>query len=144
MFIEILKYVGSAALTAFVTIYALHIKRKWEKQDKQEETNDSMGDKLDNVSRELGALSKQVAKLSADLDKEMASVNNKIVSMQAGLRETLYDSIKTACKKYESEGRIREEEYKSLHRMWDVYHHDLNGNGYLDGEMDAIEKLEKY
>ena len=144
MLIEILKYIGSAALTAFVTLYALHMKRRWDKKDKQEEAKDTMEDKIDNIGRELTELSKQVSKLSSDLDKEMSSVNAKIVSMQAGLRETLYDTIKTSCKKYEAEGRIREEEYKSLHRMWDAYHNDLHGNGYLDSEMDIIEKLEKY
>lgn len=142
--IELLKIIGSALVTALATIYALHIKRKWEKQDKEDESKDSMESKIDKMTEEIGELSKKVEKLSSDLDKEIEDRDNKINSLQAGLREILYDRIKFLCKKYCGEGKIREEDYKSLKRMWSVYHNDLVGNGYLNGEMDEIEKLEKY
>ena len=137
--IEILKIIGSALVTASVTIYALHIKRKWEKQDKQDESNDTMEDKIDNLTREVAQLGKKVEKLSSDLDKEIADN----CSLQAGLREMLYDRIKHLCRRYETEGEIREEEYNSLKRMWQVYHNDLGGNGYLNSEMEVIETLKK-
>lgn len=141
--IEILKIIGSALVTASVTIYALHIKRIWDKQDKRDESNDTMEDKIDNLAREVAELSKKVEKLSSDLDKEITDSDLNNSSLQAGLREMLYDRIKHLCKRYETEGEIREEEYNSLNRMWQVYHNDLGGNGYLNGEMEAIEALKK-
>lgn len=144
MIFEILKVVGSALVTALATIYALHIKRKWEKQDKQDESNDSMEDKIDKMTGELDTLNTKVSQMTKNLDSEISSINSNIESLRAGLRETLYDRVKFLCKKYESEGKLREEDYNSLHRMWAVYHEKLKGNGFLDGEMEAIEKLEKY
>ena len=141
--IEILKIIGSALVTASVTIYALHIKRKWDKQDKRDESNDTMEDKIDNLAREVAELSKKVEKLSSDLDKEITDSDLNNSSLQAGLREMLYDRIKHLCRRYETESEIREEEYNSLKRMWQVYHNDLGGNGYLNSEMEVIETLKK-
>ena len=144
MIIEILKVVGSALVTAFATITALYLKRYWETKDKNDASKKTVEDKIDNITKELGDLTKKVEKLSSELDKETTESSARTTSLQAGLREILYDRIKELCKKYESEGKIREEEYKSLYRMWSVYHNDLSGNGYLTSEMEEIEKLEKY
>lgn len=67
----------------------------------------------------------------------------KDTGLQAGLRELLYDKIKFLCGKYVQAGEISEVDYNSLHRMWNVYHNDLGGNGYLDAQMDAVELLKK-
>ena len=142
--LDLLKVIGSALVAASATIYGLHIKRKWEKQDKQDKSKDTMEEKIDKMMTELGNLSTKVEKLSNELDAEISSINSNIESLQAGLRETLYERIKFLCKKYVNEGMLREEEYNSLNRMWKVYHEELKGNGFLDGEMEAIEKLEKY
>lgn len=142
--IEFLKIVGSAVVTAAVTIYALHIKRKWEKQDKTEDKKDAMESKIDKMAVQLQELTEKVDKLSTELDKEVADSDLKNRCLQAGLREMLYDRIKYLSRKYIAEGKLREEEYKSLKRMWEVYHNDLGGNGFLDGEMKEIDKLEKY
>ena len=149
--IEVLKLIGSALVAAAATLSSLYLKRKWEKQDKTEDKKDatekkidSMEDKLDKLAEQLTGLTEKVDKLSAELDKEVEDSNLKNRCLQAGLREMLYDRIKYLCKKYISDGKLREEEYKSLYRMWNVYHEDLGGNGYLDGEMKEIDKLEKY
>lgn len=142
--IEVLKLIGSALVAAAATLTSLYLKRKWEKQDKTEDKKNAMEEKIDKMTDQLDELAKKVDKLSADLDKEVADTEIQNNSLQAGLREILYDRIKFLCRKYVSEGKIREEEYKSLGRMWNVYHKDLEGNGYLDGEMAEIEKLEKY
>lgn len=142
--IEILRIVGSALVAAAATLGSLYLKRKWEKQDKAEESKNSTDDKIDKMSDQLADLTIKVDKLSTDLDKEVEDSDIKNNSLQAGLREILYDRIKFLCRKYISEERIREEDYKSLKRMWHVYHKDLNGNGFLDGEMQEIEKLDKY
>lgn len=142
--IEILKLIGSALVAATATLLSLYLKRKWEKQDKNEDKKDAMEEKIDKMADQLSALTDKVDKLSTDFDKEQEETDSKSSSLQAGLREILYDRIKFLCKKYQSEGKLREEEYKSINRMWSVYHNDLGGNGYLDGEMKELDKLEKY
>lgn len=142
--IEILRIIGSALVAAAATLLSLYLKRKWEKQDKSDDKKDAMEEKIDKMSEQLTGLAQKVDKLSEELDKEVIDTDLKNRCLQAGLREMLYDRIKYLCKKYVSEGKLREEEYNSLNRMWGVYHTDLGGNGYLDGEMTEIEKLEKY
>ena len=131
--IELFKTIGSALVAACATLLTLYLKRRWEKQDKKDEQKETMEDKLDKMSNELSELTKAIEKISSEQ-----------APLQAGLRELLYDRIKVLCKKYETEGRMREEEYKSLKRMWQVYHESLEGNGFLNSEMETIERLEKY
>lgn len=142
--IEVLRIVGSALVAAGATLLSLYLKRKWEKQDKSEDKKDAMEEKIDKMAEQLAQITEKVDKLSEDFDKEVSDTDLKNRCLQAGLREMLYDRIKYLCKKYTSDGKLREEEYNSLTRMWGVYHKDLGGNGYLDGEMAEIEKLEKY
>ncbi len=142
--IEILRIIGSALVAAAATLGSLYLKRKWEKQDKTEDKKDAMETKIDKMAEQLEELTAKVDKLSVEFDKEVEDTDLKNRCLQAGLREMLYDRIKYLSKKYIAEGKLREEEYKSLKRMWEVYHNDLGGNGYLDGEMQEIDKLEKY
>lgn len=142
--IEFLKIVGSALITAFVTIYAMHVKRRWEKQDKDDDAKTELKDTIDKMSDQLTDLTEKVDKLSSELDKEVEDTDLKTSALQSGLREILYDRIKFLCRKYVSEGKLREEDYKSLRRMWNVYHEELEGNGFLDGEMKEVDKLEIY
>ena len=149
--IEILKIIGSSLVTAFVTIYALHVKRIWDLKDKSDGEKKTVEDKIDDMSDGLNSLVEKVNvletkidELSNDFDTEKEVTDLKNRCLQAGLREMLYDRIKYLSKKYISDGKIREEEYKSLKRMWAVYHQDLEGNGYLDEEIAKVDKLEKY
>lgn len=142
--IEILKLIGSALVAAGATLLSLYLKRKWEKQDKSEEKNNVTDEKIDKLSQQVTDLTKKVDKLSEEFDKEVTETGVKNRCLQAGVREMLYDRIKYLCRKYITDGKIREEEYKSLQRMWSVYHDDLEGNGFLNTEMQEIEKLEKY
>ena len=142
--IELLKIIGSALVTAAATLLALYLKRKWEKQDKTDDDKKTMEEKIDSLAVELAALSAKVDKLSTDLENEVTDTETESRGLRAGLRELLYDRIKMLCRKYLSEDKIREEDYKSLERMWNVYHEELQGNGFLDGEMQEVKKLEKY
>lgn len=142
--IEVLKLIGSALVAAGATLLSLYLKRKWEKQDKREDKKDAMEAKVDMMGEQLADLITKVDKLSIEFDKEVNDTSLKNRCLQAGLREMLYDRIKYLCKKYTTDGKIREEEYNSLKRMWNVYHSDLGGNGYLNGEMEEIDKIEKY
>lgn len=142
--IEVLKLIGSALVAAGATLLSLFLKRKWEQQDKHDDAKKTLDDKIDQLTKNVDNLTEKVDKLTIDLDKEVKDTDLKSRCLQAGLREMLYDRIKYLCRKYISDGKIREEEYNSLNRMWSVYHEDLQGNGYLDGEMGEIERLEKY
>ena len=142
--IELLKIIGSALVTASATLAALYLKRKWEKQDKNDDSKKNVEDKLDQLTDDVKELSDKVDKLSNELDREVRETGLKNRCLQAGLREMLYDRIKYLCRKYINDGEMREEEYNSLNRMWSVYHTDLEGNGYLNSEMAEIEKLTKY
>ena len=142
--IEFLKIVGSALITAFVTIYAMHVKRRWEKQDKDDNAKSELKDTIDKMSDQLTDIAQKVDGLSLELDKEVEDTDLKTYALTLGLREILYDRIKYLCRKYVSEGKLREEDYKSLKRMWSVYHEYLEGNGFLDGEMKEVDKLEIY
>lgn len=141
--LELLKIIGSAAITAAATLVGLWLKRKWELRDRTDEQKRSVDDRLDDVVERLSKLEKAVDGLSSDVLKEIAETDLKNRCLQAGLREMLYDRIKFLTHKYVNDGKIREEEYKSLERMWEVYHTDLGGNGYLDGEISKVKVLEK-
>ena len=59
----------------------------------------------------------------------------------AGVQILLYDRIKTRCCKYIEIGEITTEDLEDLMRMHQIYHDDLNGNGYLDELMNAVHAL---
>lgn len=142
--IEVLKLIGSALVAAAATLISLYLKRKWEKQDKSDTEKKTVEDKIDKLTDDVSDLTVKVDKLSVDLENEVVETGEQNKSFKAGLREMLYDRIKALSRKYISENKIREEDYKSLERMWNVYHKELGGNGFLDGEMREVEKLEKY
>lgn len=142
--IEILKLIGSALVAASATLISLYLKRRWEKQDKTDEKKEAEEDKIDKMSNELSSLASKVDRLSTEFDKEITDIRHQDRGLQSGLREILYDRIKFLAKKFIGEGKIREEDYKSLQRMWNVYHEELKGNGYLDSVMREVEELEKY
>ena len=142
--IEVLKLIGSALVAASATLISLYLKRKWEKQDKSDEKKEAEENKIDKIATDLNALGGKVDRLSNEFIKEIVDIRSQDTSLQSGLREILYDRIKSLSRKYIEANKIREEEYNSLQRMWKVYHEELGGNGYLDGVMQDIEKLEKY
>ena len=148
--IEFWKMVLSALITAGATILALFLKRNWDVKDKSDEQHKSVEDRLDKMaesverlSDKVDSLDSKVGSLSTEMTKEVTETDLKNRCLQAGLREMLYDRIKFLAHKYIAEGKIREEEYKSINRMWSVYHNDLVGNGYLDEEMAKVRALEK-
>ena len=142
--IELIKLVGSAVITACTTLLALYLKRKWEKQDQSDENKKSVETKIDSLSKNVAELESKIDGFSTQLSEYTTRNDKEVDGLRAGLREMLYDRIKHLCKKYIGEGRIREEDYKSLNRMWDVYHNGLGGNGYLDREMNEVHELDKY
>lgn len=141
--IEILKLIGSALVAASATLISLYLKRKWEKQDKSDEKKEAEENKIDKIATELDSLGNKVDSLSKEFIKEIIDIRREDKALESGLREILYDRIKFLCRKYIGEGKIGEEDYNSIRRMWQVYHDGLNGNGYLDSLMSEVEDLEK-
>ena len=58
-----------------------------------------------------------------------------------GIQLLLYDRIKMLAKKYITAGQIASEDLEDITRMWKCYHDELNGNGYLDRLMKAVNSL---
>lgn len=141
--IEFLKLVGAAIITASATLFGLFLQRKWKKDDVKEEKNEKVLRKLDELTKTVDDIQKDLKEHISENDSYVKESDIKRKCIQAGLREMLYDRIKYLSYMYEDAGEIREEEYKSLKRMWDVYHNDLEGNGYLDARMAVIEDLKK-
>ena len=141
---EVIKIVGAAVVSSVTTFLCLWIQRKWKKQDTREERDDAVMKKLNNLAESIETIKNQLEDHIRDDEQYFADSNVRRTALQSGMREVLYDIIKTRSIQYEIEGKIREEDYNSLHRMWSVYHDDLKGNGFLNERMQVIEKLEKY
>ena len=62
--------------------------------------------------------------------------------VEAGVQQLMYDRIKYLCKSHLSRGYIASNDLEDLVRMHNIYHDDLDGNGYLDELMAAVAKLE--
>ena len=75
------------------------------------------------------------------LVKDRKSKNDRL---EAGVRILLYDRIKHLCLKYCEAGHISTDDYEDLLKMHQVYHNNLNGNGFLDAEMASVGKLPKH
>lgn len=65
----------------------------------------------------------------------------KETGVAAGVRMLLYDRIKHLGKSYIERGSISAEELEDLISMHNIYHDDLNGNGFLDAIMTSVKAL---
>lgn len=61
--------------------------------------------------------------------------------VRAGVRQLLYDKIKSLGRKYIEDDEVTAEDLEDLIDMHKIYHDELNGNGYLDHVMEEIKKL---
>ena len=74
---------------------------------------------------------------------EIRVLEKKVNALMVADRTILYDRIKHLAKSYIKRSWISVEEYEDLKRMHQVYHDDLEGNGFLDSIMGEVNKLEK-
>ena len=74
---------------------------------------------------------------------EIRVLEKKVNALMVADRTILYDRIKHLAKRYIKRSWISVEEYEDLKRMHQVYHDDLEGNGFLDSIMAEVNKLEK-
>ena len=123
IFVELLKSASGAGIVAgLFGIWQWRLNRKAQKEDK--------------------AADRKVVSCAArglEIQNLQLTVNHLIVAD----RIILYDRIKHLAKAYIKRNYITVEEYEDLKRMHDVYHDNLDGNGFLDAIMDEVKKLEK-
>lgn len=74
----------------------------------------------------------------------IALKTKKTSGLEEGVRILLYKYIKDACCAAINRGFITSDEYEDLIKMHSVYHNALNGNGYLDTEMEDVKQLLKH
>ena len=84
-----------------------------------------------------------VASVCAARGKTIEALSKMVSSLIVADRTILYDRIKHLAKAYIKRGWISVEEFEDLKRMHDVYHDELEGNGFLNDLMVEVAKLEK-
>lgn len=65
----------------------------------------------------------------------------KSSGVSAGIRQLLYMQIKSRCKKYIGRGSVSADDLEDLVVSHEIYHDQLNGNGYLDAMMKQVKEL---
>ena len=88
--------------------------------------------------------SSALASLISGVISLIANRKKQETGVEAGVRILLYDRIKHLGIKYIERGYITHDEYEDLGRMHDVYHNDLNGNGFLDNIMEQVNELPRH
>ena len=61
--------------------------------------------------------------------------------IEAGVRILLYDRIKDRGNHFVERGYVPRDEYEDLIKMHEVYHIELDANGYLDNLMLEVNRL---
>lgn len=91
-----------------------------------------------------------VAIISSDtLSIIITMICNKVEKRKAkataetiGIRVLLENEINNLGLEYMKQGFVYGDDKERLERMWNVYHKDLGGNGFLDAVMNEVRKLE--
>lgn len=75
--------------------------------------------------------------------EKIEQINATVNALVVADRAILYDRIKYLAKAHIKKGWISVEDYEDLKRMHQVYHDELQGNGFLDNLMGEVNTLEK-
>ena len=67
--------------------------------------------------------------------------STKELGINKGVQLLLYDRIKFLAKCYINQGFITAGDLEDINRMWECYHNDLGGNGFLDSLMSQVKIL---
>lgn len=123
VFLELLKSASGAGIVAgLFGVWQWRLNRKAHAQDR--------------------AAEKELVSCAAR-GQEIRELREQVNHLIVADRMILYDRIKHLAKAYIKRGYITVEEFEDLKRMHEVYHDDLNGNGFLDEVMKEVYKLEK-
>lgn len=123
---EILKSIvggaaGAALITGIFSLIKWFLERKAKKADRKEEQSTD-----------------DIRKIEARVSETQDTVDDLVIAM----RMQMYDRIKQLAKSYIDRRYITVEELEDLDKMHDVYHRNLNGNGFLDDLMEQVRHLE--
>ena len=67
---------------------------------------------------------------------------DKDSGVQEAARLLMKNELRSLCRQYIDQGWIYEDELEDLIAMHSCYHNDLNGNGFLNKQMDKVMNLE--
>lgn len=112
---------GAALITGIFSLIKWFLERKAKKADRKEEQSTD-----------------DIRKIEARVSEMQDTVDDLVIAM----RMLMYDRIKHLAKSYIERGYITVEELEDLDKMHDVYHRNLNGNGFLDDLMEQVRHLE--
>lgn len=122
----IIGFLGAGVGAGIMTIIHMCMKRKWEKEDKQEAKTDTLAE----IKAELATLS-----------KKLDSVSNDLAHLKVAEKAILAERIKQIGTKYIEAGEVEFEDRRNLHCLHDAYHNDCGGNGDFDLLMEDVDDL---
>lgn len=74
------------------------------------------------------------------------NTKNKKKDKESGVQEAarllMKNELRSLCRQYINQEWIYEDELEDLMMMHSCYHNDLNGNGFLNKQMDKVMNLE--
>ena len=112
--------------------------RKAKEEDRELEKSD-ITKQLQTTVKKLEEEEKRIA---IEDKRRFDGIENDMSALKDGVKFILLDRILYLGERYIERGEISIEEKMLLHKMHNVYHSRLNGNGDADVIMDAVDELE--
>ena len=97
---------------------------------------------LDARAAKKGKMPPEYIQLKAELEELRKQFADEREAQRAADRVILEDRIRFIGRGYIHQGYIFAEDKELLMRMWEVYHNQLGGNGYLQTVMDGVNSIE--
>lgn len=136
--------VSSSVIVAIITttkdLILWGLNRKAKKSDDADGENSKLiqlEEKVDSITETLEDQNKADEKLAETLDKLAESIDISLSSSQLLMK----DKIKQLTLKYLARGSVSYSEREDVHKMWEMYHYKLKGNGDLNQLMEDLDEL---
>lgn len=129
-----------AVITTIKDLILWGLNRKAKKSDDADGENSKLTkleEKVDSITETLEDQNKADEKLAETLDKLAVSIDISLSSSQLLMK----DKIKQLTLKYLARGSVSYSEREDVHKMWEMYHYKLNGNGDLNQLMQDLNNL---
>lgn len=129
-----------AVITSIKDLILWVLNRKAKKSDDADGENSKLTkleEKVDSITETLEDQNKADEKLAETLDKLAVSIDISLSSSQLLMK----DKIKQLTLKYLARGSVSYSEREDVHKMWEMYHYKLNGNGDLNQLMQDLNNL---
>lgn len=91
--------------------------------------------------REKDDSTKQILNKLEELETKINGLQKRLEGLEKAQCITMQERIKRLAIKYCEKGEISYPDYETLKKMHQIYHYDLNGNGFLDDLMKDVEEL---